>query len=148
MTELFVSVFSVSALIGIATHLMHTRYKGRASSFAFGVIFLFVIVSRLSAVNAPRLDISEIFPEASGGGEFYAVRDAVCDALSCEVAREFGFAEDDVTVELIGFDVELMRCDTVVVTLGGTAALGDYKRVEDHVEKIGIGRCRVDVQIG
>ena len=148
MTELFVSVFSASALIGIATHLMHTRYRGRASSFAFGVIFLFVIVSRISAVDVPRLDISEIFPEAGGGGEFYAVKDAVCDALAAEVAHRFGFAEEDVSVELIDFDMELMRCDTVVVTLGGTAALGDYKRIEDYVDKIGIGRCRVDVQIG
>ena len=149
MTELFVSVFSASALIGIASQLTHTRYRGRVSTFALGVIFLFVIVSQIAAIDAPSLDISAPFPDGGDEGEYYyAVRDAVRDAVGDEVAREFGFSSDEVSVELINFDFDKMSCDTVVVTLSGAAALGDYKRVEAHVDKIGIGRCRVDVQIG
>ena len=149
MTELFVSVFSISVTVGLATHLMHARYRGHITTFSLGVIFLFVAVSAVPRIDMPDLDINGLLPDAGAHGDgYYAVRAAVCDGIARTVADEFGFGDGEVSAELIGFDIENMRCDTVVVTLCGTAALGDYKRVERFVSEIGIGECRVDVQIG
>lgn len=149
MTELFVSAFGISVLVGVATQLTHARHRGSVSSFSLGVMLLFVIITGISGFDAPKFNIDELLPEGGGEGEYYYVaRDAVCSGIVSAVAGEFGFSEGDVSASLINFDFESMKCDTVVVTLSGAAALGDYKRVESYVEKIGIGGCRVDVQIG
>ena len=149
MTELFVSVFLASVIIGIATQLIHSRHRGQVSAFSLGAIFLFVLVSAIPSFAPVELDIESLLPDGESEGEYYYVtRDAVCEGIAKAVADKFGFSEDNVSVELINFDFDNMRCDTVVVTLGGTAALGDYRRVEEFVREIGIGECRVDVQIG
>lgn len=149
MTELFVSVFTASAAIGVATQIAHARHRGRTLSFAFGVIFLFVVINAAPKISFPSLDMDDLISDIPGDGEYYyEVRDAVCLAVGEAVAEKFGFSDGSVSVELINFDFENMKCDTVVVTLSGAAALGDYKRVEQFVSDIGIGRCRVDAQIG
>lgn len=149
MTELFASVFGISVIIGVATQLTHARHRGNVSSFSLGAILLFVIINGISGLDAPEFNIEELLPDGSGEGEYYYVaKDAAEAGIASAVAGEFGFSEGEVSAQLINFDFDKMSCDTVVVTLRGAAALGDYKRVEDYVEKIGIGRCRVDVQIG
>lgn len=149
MTELFIAVFSASVIIGVSTQLTHARHRGRVTSFSLGAMLLFVIISRIPSLDTPRFDINELIPAPEDAGEYYYVAmDAVCLGISEAVADEFDLSLEEVHVELINFELESIRCDTVVVTLRGAAALGDYKRIERYVDKIGIGRCRVDVQIG
>jgi hypothetical protein len=88
-------------------------------------------------------------PESGNVGEYYYVtRDAVEGAISHAVADEFGLSDGNISVGLINFDFENMRSDTVVVTLSGKAVTADYKEIENFVNGLGIGRCRVDVEIG
>lgn len=149
MTELLVSVFLATAAVGVCTQLLHPRGRGGVSGFAFGVLLASVIVSAVPRL--PELDFKpeELIPEQGQTGDYYyAARDAVCYGVCEAVCGKMGFSAEDVSVELINFDFENMRCDTVVVTLRGAAALGDRVGVEKFVNDMEIGRCRVDVSIG
>ncbi|MBQ7355941.1 MAG: hypothetical protein IJW66_00935 [Clostridia bacterium] len=149
MTELFVSVFSASVIIGVTSQLIHRRHRGGVCAFSLGTMLLFVVITAVPTVGEFKLDIESLIPDNGEEGEYYFVAsDALSRAVASAVSDEFGFSEENVSVELINFVFENMRCDTVVVTLRGAAALGDYRRVEKFVSEMGIGECRVDVQIG
>jgi hypothetical protein len=149
MTALMLSVFSASAALGLAWQTAHSRCRGRTTAFALGIMLVFVVVSSLPRDMRFEFDIEKFLPESGNVGEYYYVtRDAVEGAISHAVADEFGLSDGNISVGLINFDFENMHSDTVVVTLSGKAVTADYKEIEKFVNGLGIGRCRVDVEIG
>ena len=136
-------------MLGAAWQLFYTRCRGQVGKAALGVMLLSVIIAALPDGVSFDFDIGEILPGDADEGEYYYVaEEALCLGVRRAICSEFGLSESDVSVRLIDFDFERLSADTVAVTLGGAAALGDYRAISRFVEEMQIGRCSIDVQIG
>ena len=148
MSRLFSALFSATALFGVALRLAHTRHRGGVTAFSYGAMLLFVIVSFFPSDIRLDFNIQQITPDVDAGEYYYTTLEACEEGIRRAISEELSLPIDGISVVLSGFEIEKMSAECVMVTLSGTAALGDYKRVERFVNEIGMGRCVLDVQIG
>lgn len=151
MSEYAIGVFVISALVGILAHL---SYKGRGdpSKLALAIVMLYVVVSPIAAMTE-ELDFDSIFDvkydsSIIGWGYEGVAEEAFSEGILSAVANEFSLSEDDLRVEVGGFDFENMKAEKIRVILSGRAALADYKGIEKYLNGLDIGVCECEIEIG
>lgn len=151
MNEYTVSVFSICAFVGLLSLLCYG--SGGTEKTAVSIIAAFVIISPIvTAIHTVNFDsVLDIFSD--GGYE----TDADCTAVAEEafatgitkaVAEKFNFYEKEVRVKITNFNMEKMSAEQIKITLCGSAALADYRGVEEYVDSFDMGECRVEIEIG
>ncbi len=151
MSEYAIGVFVISALVGLLSHLSY-RGRGDPSRLALAIVMLYVVISPLATMT-DKLDFDSIFEveydsSIIGGGYEGVAEDAFCDGIVSAVANEFSLSENDLRVEVRGFDFEKMKADKIRVILSGRAALADYKGIEKYINGLSIGVCECEIEIG
>ena len=147
MTEYFLSVFGMCALLG-ALSLIHYNKDGaeRAASrvlFASALLLpLFDTVISLGSLSLPP-------PVDREDGEYVSVAaTALEEGIKEAVCARFSLPPESVEVEALGFAFTEMRADKIKITLSGLGIAADRKAIERYVEGEGLGECEVRLRVG
>ncbi len=151
MSEYAIGVFVISAIVGLLSHLSY-KGKGDPSRIALAIVLLYVVLSPIADM-AENFDTGSLFeveydPSIIGEGYEAVAEEAFRRGIAEAVADEFSIDEENLRVELGGFDFENMRADKIRLILSGRAALADYKGIEKYVNGLGIGVCECEIEIG
>ena len=151
MKEFLSTVFIISILSGILESLTHQSVKNSTRAL-IGIVTLFLLLNPIretflgvdfSDMTLPTLPDSEISEEYSG-----YVREAFESGIAMAVADRFGLDESNIRVKVTGFDSQMMRAESIRISLSGVAALSDYRAIRDYINNMKIGECTVETDIG
>jgi hypothetical protein len=144
MGEYLLSIITLAIIFDVLELFSAERYKGLTRA-AMSLILVMAILSPLpSLVEKIEGDID--FSEIEGSGEDIRLS-AFGDGIREYISSEFDLDSDEVAVEIVGFDKEEMKCEKILITLSGRAALADYKRVERLIDELGLGEAEVKIEI-
>ncbi len=151
MTEYAITVFAICAIVGVLSLISYG--SGKAESLSLSIITLFVIASPIvSAAGSFDIDgwLSSIgSPDYEVDSEYGAVlEESFAEGIALAVADKFSLNKEDIRVRVWGFDPENMRADNIKIILSGRAALADYKAVESYIDRLEMGECSVEIEIG
>lgn len=150
MSEYVIGIFAICLAGGLSLSLAYGL--GRAEGIAVGIITLWVILSPLSG-QVGSLDINELI----GSSEIEqldppqidpAIESALAEGIKAALSEEFSIDREDIRVRLYDFDAGSLSCSRIRITLSGRAILADYKAVESYINKMNIGECDVEIEIG
>ena len=144
MGEYLLSIITLAIIFDVLELFSAERYKGLTRA-AMSLILVMAIISPLPSLVEKiggELDFSEI----EGSGEDIRLS-AFGDGIREYISSEFDLDSDEVAVEIVGFDKEEMKCEKILITLSGRAALADYKRVERLIDELGLGEAEVKIEI-
>ena len=151
MKEFLSTVFIISILSGILESLTHQSVKNSTRAL-IGIVTLFLLLNPIretflgvdfSDMTLPTLPDSEISEEYSG-----YVREAFESGIAMALADRFGLDESNIRVKVTGFDGQMMRAESIRISLSGVAALSDYRAIRDYINNMKIGECTVETDIG
>lgn len=144
MGEYLLSIITLAIIFDVLELFSAERYKGLTRA-AMSLILVMAILSPLPSLVEKiggELDFSEI----EGSGEDIRLS-AFAEGVREYISSEFNLDSDEVAVEIVGFDQEEMKCEKILITLSGRAALADYKRVERLIDELGLGEAEVKIEI-
>jgi hypothetical protein len=145
MGQYLLSVITLAMLLDVLELLSAERYKGLTRA-AMSLILVMAILTPLPSLVKKmkgELDFSGI--EESGGEDIRL--SAFAEGVRGYISSELDLDPNEVAVEIIGFDKEERRCEKILITLSGKAALADYKRVERLIDGLGLGEAEVKIEI-
>jgi hypothetical protein len=150
MKEYFVTVITVAAVFGGLSML---SYRGGSVERAvIGIISLFLLISPMakaaSDVDFEKIRLPSLSEEWEGEELSAYAEEAFCRGITLAICEEFSLSAEDISVRSFGFDYEKMSAEKIRVILSGRAAFASSRAVESFVNKMKIGECRVEVEIG
>ena len=148
MSEYAIGVFVISAVVGICSHI---AYKGKSdpSRLALAIILLSVVVSPIADMTLDGSLAGVEYDESIIGDGYEGVAEqAFGRGILSAVAEEFSLDEDNLRVEIDGFDFDKMRAERIRVILSGRAALADNKSIEKYINGLDRGVCECEIEIG
>lgn len=145
-------IFAVCVLGGLLGMITHKDFTS-VQKLLFGVIILSVVLSpAVEMVENLNVDsLLEIFDASVEMPEYSyesVAEDAFAKGIATSVAQEFSLKTENIRIKLYGFDFEKMRAEKIRIVLSGSAAMSDYRAVADYVNKMNIGECEVEIEIG
>lgn len=144
MGEYLLSIITLAIVFDILELFSAERYKGLTRA-AMSLILVMAILSPLPSL-IDRIGGELDFTEIEGSGEDIRLS-AFGEGIREYISSEFDLDAEEVLVEIVGFDSEEMRCEKILITLSGRAALADYKRVERLIDGLGLGDAEVKIEI-
>jgi sugar/nucleoside kinase (ribokinase family) len=89
-----------------------------------------VDVNGLVTTDKDRTSFTDVMSVKGGQRTFFTYAGASADFGTCDV------------------DFENMNAEKIKITLSGRAVFADYRRIEEYIEKNGLGECEVNVSFG
>ena len=156
MADYIISVVVLCGVVGLVGYFAYPSVSERTLRFAASVLIIYtVIVPALSFVSDLGTDISDIVEnirqESSlrGDGDYLSVaEEAICQGIREAISSKFNMAPENIEVSISGLDFESMRAERIRVLLRGSSALGDYRKIEEYTESLGLGECEVKIDFG
>ena len=149
MGEYLLGLFSVCAVCAVCAMLSYK--KGGAEKLALGVLMLYAVaMPAVELIDGWNGELSLNIPESSEmeSEELAAVaREAFEDGIRKHICERLSLGEECVSVRAVDFDLSQMRAGNVSVLLSGKGALCDYKSLEKYLNGLGLGECRVEIEI-
>lgn len=148
MSEYAIGVFVISAVVGVCSHI---SYKGKSdpSHLALAVVLLYVLVSPIRDMTLDGSFVGVEYDKSIIGDGYEGVAEqAFAGGILSAIADKFSLDEEDLRVEIDGFDFEKMKAERIRVILSGKAAFADNKGIEKYVNKLEIGVCECEIEIG
>ena len=150
MTEYSISVFGILALFGILSLICYG--SGRAEKTALGIITAFIIISPIVTMLW-NIDPSDALDSLTGSYEpdvdpSAVAEEAFAKGIREAVAEKFIINKEDIRVKIINFNMEKMSCEQIKIHLEGAGALNDYRGIESYVSGLGMGECKVEINLG
>ena len=156
MYDYLVSVLVISSLLGLITYLSYPGASERTTKFAVSVLLIYTVmtpiltfISEFSGADAQDIleNIKGEIPD--GDKEYISVsEEAIKSAIKKLIFSEYGIPEENIQVNVFGFDFERMRAEKINVILSGKGALSDYRSIERFVSELNIGVCEVMIEFG
>lgn len=160
MREYLVSVIVMSSLLGLISYLSYPGSSEKSMKFAVAVLLVYTAMTPIATfvsafseeevqdfVQNVRDEINE--NQYGDKGEYVRVsEEAIKSGISKLIFTEYGIAEENIEVHILGFDFEKMKAKKISVILSGKAALSDYRSIENFVSELGIGKCEVNIEFG
>ena len=144
MGEYLLSIITLAIIFDVLELFSAERYKGLTRA-AMSLILVMAILSPLPSL-VEKIGGELEFSEIEGSGEDIRLS-AFGEGIREYISSEFDLDSDEVAVEIVGFDKEEMKCEKILITLSGRAALADYKRVERLIDELGLGEAEVKIEI-
>ena len=154
MREYLITVLTVSAVGGISVSLAHGSYKKITGTVA-GIVLTLVILNPVLSAFDGILDSAKELPsfseEEGESGYSEVLEEAFRSGVVKAVAKEFGVKEEDVYLNIEGFEAERMRAAEIRLVLVGRAATADIPRIRQYLAENFLadgGKCEVGIEIG
>ena len=156
MADYIISVVVLCGVLGLVGYLAYPSVSERTLRFASSVLIIYtVILPALSFVSGLGTEISDIIEnirEESSlrGDEDYVTvaEEAICQGIREAIASKFNMSAENIEVKISGFDFESMRAEHIRVLLKGSSVIGDYRKIEEYTESLGLGECEVKIDFG
>ena len=149
MADYLLGIFSACAVCALCAMLAHRR--GSAEKLALGVLMLYAVtMPALELVDSWSTDMLPLLPEVSGSESeelTAAVREAFEEGIKIHICERLSLDGDCVSVRAVDLDIMQMRAGSVRVLLSGRGALCDYRALEKYLNGLGLGECRVEIEI-
>ena len=152
MTEYMTQVFAVSALLSLLSLLSYRSSLDSTRRLAFGLILMSVVITpAIGAIKElSKFDSDKIIPEIDSGqmdsSELY--ESAFADGIANAICEKFELRGDDVRVLTVGFSSEEWRCEKIRIVLSGGATFADTSGIERFINRLDIGECEAEIEIG
>ena len=152
LKEYFGGVMLLSAFISLSLGVAHSRLK-RVTEFGAGILLICAILLPIVDIIADyevKIDSEIYLDEIDMNATDDLIESAFEDGIREYLATEYRVEPSLVSVRADGFDMGKMRAERIYVTLSGSAAYLDYKRIENEVasEFTDGGECEVSLNIG
>lgn len=150
MTKYPLIIFTACLVFGIISLLIDGDIGAK---LVLGVLTVWIILSPMSSLLSKIENgdfISSVKPPQSEiDSEYFAlIEDAFADGIRKAAADEFDLDETDVRISLSGFDAQKMKAEKIRITLSGRAIIADYKAIESYINKMNLGECYVEIEVG
>ena len=152
LREYIIRLLIIATFVAFATAVAHPGLR-QATGFATGILVICAImlplVDIIKDINL-NFDVDEYLGSTKNEQPEDVIKVAFEDGIREYISVEYGVDESLVIVLADGFDMSKMRAERIYVTLMGKAALLDYKRIEEMIERefTNNGECEVSVKIG
>ena len=146
------SVFAMSALLSVLSLLSYKSSLDSTRKLAFGLILLSVTATPAisAAAELSNIGAGEIIPEfelgEQGTEELY--ESAFAEGVAAAVCEKFELRASDVRVLVEGFSADEWRCDKIRIILSGGASFADTSGIERFINRLEIGECEAEIEIG
>ena len=127
---------SLSVALGLVGAAAHPQFSQQTQA-AIGVLCLFSLAAPVAAA-IPSLfcppSVEESIPALTPEGGYIELGEqAFAEGISKYVAEELSADEDEIEIEISGFDFEAMRAERITLTLSGSAVLGDLRGIRQSL---------------
>lgn len=134
--EYIVMALSLSVALGLIGAAAHPQLS-RETEAAIGVLCLFALAAPVAAAIPSLLDppsIEESIPALTPEGGYIELGErAFTEGISRYVAEELSVGEDEIALEVSGFDFEAMRAERITLILSGSAVLSDLRGIRQSL---------------
>ena len=146
MKEYVLSIISIGTALDALGLICHERYK-KITGSALGLLLILVVILPLPKIvqNLGESLKFEVFDIDVSSGEFN--KTAFEEGISLFVAEKFSLKQADVEVEVISFSSSEMRAERIIITLTGSAAIADNKKIRQTLEELDLGAVEVKIEI-
>ena len=155
MADYIISVVVLCGVVGLIGYLAYPSVSERTLRFACSVLIIYaVILPALSLVSSLGTDISDIIEDIRSEGSdldgdyLLVAEEAICQGIREAIASKFNMSAENIEVKISGFDFESMRAEHIRVLLKGSSVIGDYRKIEEYTESLGLGECEVKIDFG
>lgn len=142
-------IILICVVISFCNFLMYDSNEMKSARFWLGIMLLAALIAPVFSVfkSVLSFDVGS-FEDYTEESEFAdeVAKKALADGIRRSIADKYSISEEDIEVELIGFNIEKMKAERVYITLSSKAALADSKAIRDYVEKCGFGECITEVR--
>ena len=151
MSEYAISIFTILFISGALSLLCYG--SGKAEKTAIGIITAFVIISPI-ITSLKNIDIDSVLDSFTGGSYESDVdpsnvaKEAFSEGIKTAVSDKFLINKENISVKCVGFDMKKMTAEEIVIFLSGSAVTSDYRGIQSYVNSLGLGGCRVEIQLG
>ena len=151
MSEYFIDVFCILFVAGALSLLCFD--SGKAEKTAIGIITAFVILSPIITA-LKEVDIDRALDSFVDQGyetdvsPSFVAEEAFAEGIKEAVAEKFSVNKENISVKVVDFDMKNMNAKEIVIFLSGTAVSSDYRGIKSYVNQLGLGECRVEIQLG
>lgn len=151
MSEYAITLLGMLFISGVLSLLCYGQ--GRAEKAAVGIITAFVILSPVVSA-ASSFDISEALTKIpfgdydSDADPSTVAEEGFAQGIKNAVCENFLINKENISVKINDFDMKNMKCREIVIFLSGSAVMSDYRGIESYIEGLGMGECRVEIQLG
>ena len=153
LNEYFEGVMMLVTFVSLALGVVHPKLKN-VTGFAAGILLACAILLPLVSIvrdidgkySLDSILNSMEYEDATDG----SIELAFEKGIAAYIADKYGVRRDEVLVMADGFDLERIKAKRIYVTLCSRAALLDYKKIEEEIEKEFTegGECEVSLRIG
>ena len=150
MTGYILSVYCVAALLGILSQLSFDKSGKRGERAVFAVLLLYTVLTPVGELVGEDLSFDFDIPSLDEGDLEYeqAARRAFEAGVVRLIADKYSLPEESVRVMVEELDVKTMRAGKIRVILSGRAAFADYRGIEEYINRLDMGVCEVEIEIG
>ena len=148
MENAFLYLAVCIASCALACFVSYDDERMRASRFALGAVLL---ASISATVISGIRELSDFDFDYAANDLFTSetvnktIEEAFCDGIARRVEEEFSIKREYISVQCVGFDLENVRAERILITLRGAAAFKNGPAISKFVEQSGAGECIVEV---
>ena len=102
------------------------------------------VVGLISGGLSPNFDFDSA-PAPSDEGYREYMEEAMREGRELALKDNFSLSDGEVSVKILGFDTERMRCEKCVVELSGAGSFADFRGIERYCLECGADKCEVVV---
>ena len=138
MNECLAALISALAATALARLISFSGDNERWVRFALGVVLSAAVATLIiDTVEGITLFDGAVLPEYEHYGGTYAssLEDAFCEGVANAVCEDFSLARADLTVSVVGFDIEKVRAEKITVKLFGRAVGCDTRKLRAYLEE-------------
>ena len=145
MKEYLFSVVISAVVLDAVCLIANEKYK-KITEVAISVILVLSIILPLPGL-IEKIGESIKLEEAVDGEESEFYKLSFEDGIRQYISEKFSLSPANIEVEAVGFSVDEMRAERILITLKGTASLVYNKRIKKAVDELGLGEAEVKIEI-
>lgn len=146
MSEIWLYIFTVGATFSFLCFIMKSGGDGKTVRSALGIILIAALISPLAGILKGGLSLDFDYdtpPAADDEGYAEYMAEAMREGIELALMDKFSLKEDEVSVKIIGFDAQRMRCEKCVVKLSYGGGFADFRGIERYCAECGADKCEV-----
>ena len=121
---------------------------------ASGILLFYTVAAPVASFvgEISQIESEDIFIDLSENADATKYEESAKDAFALGIKRlissEYSLSEENIEVNILGFDFKNMRAERIKILLRGKGAASDWRAIRDYINGLEIGECEVRVEFG
>ncbi len=147
MNEIGLYIFTVGAAFSFLCFIMKSGGDGKTVRSALGIILIAALITPVAGLIRGGLSLDFDFgtspPTADDERYSEYMAEAMREGIELALMDKFSLKEGEVSVKILGFDTQRMRCEKCVVKLSYGGGFADFRGIERYCTECGADKCEV-----